>query len=203
MKKKITLIVTCVVLVAAIAVGGTLAWFSDKASEDNVVTMGNVKIQLNDEYVPEDHTKAVPNETIDKTVSVTNVGDNTAYVRVKVTPMWMMKDENDQMVQDTSLNDNLITVNFNTDENWVQSDDGYWYYQVALANNNAADADKTTTELFNTFTLSKDIDNKYADKTAYIKVEVEAVQEQYFNDELVIKDGKIVGWGDVTIQKAN
>lgn len=46
MKKKLTLVVTCIVLVAAMVIGGTLAYFTDTKSAENTFTAGNVKIEL-------------------------------------------------------------------------------------------------------------------------------------------------------------
>ena len=46
MKKKLTLVVTCVVLVAAMVIGGTLAYFTDTKSAENTFTVGNVDIKL-------------------------------------------------------------------------------------------------------------------------------------------------------------
>ena len=52
MKKKLTLVVTCIVLVAAMVIGGTLAYFTDTKSAENTFTVGDVKIKL-DEAVPD------------------------------------------------------------------------------------------------------------------------------------------------------
>ena len=46
MKKKLTLVVTCIVLVAAMVIGGTLAYFTDTDKATNTFTVGNVKIDL-------------------------------------------------------------------------------------------------------------------------------------------------------------
>lgn len=46
MKKKLTLVVTCIVLVAAMVIGGTLAYFTDSKDATNTFTVGNVKIDL-------------------------------------------------------------------------------------------------------------------------------------------------------------
>ena len=46
MKKKLTLVVTCVVLVAAMVIGGTLAYFTDTDKATNTFTVGNVKMDL-------------------------------------------------------------------------------------------------------------------------------------------------------------
>ena len=46
MKKKLTLVVTCIVLVAAMVIGGTLAYFTDTKDATNTFTVGNVSIDL-------------------------------------------------------------------------------------------------------------------------------------------------------------
>ena len=47
MKKKTILVAAiAVMLVAALVVGGTLAYFTDTKSADNTFTVGNVKIDL-------------------------------------------------------------------------------------------------------------------------------------------------------------
>lgn len=46
MKKKLTLVVTCIVLVAAMVIGGTLAYFTDTKDATNTFTVGNVQIKL-------------------------------------------------------------------------------------------------------------------------------------------------------------
>ena len=46
MKKKITAIFLCVVLVAIAVVGASLAYFTDTDNETNTFTVGSVKIDL-------------------------------------------------------------------------------------------------------------------------------------------------------------
>jgi alternate signal-mediated exported protein len=88
MKKKLTLIVTCVALVAAIAVGGTLAWFTDSKDVTNTVTFGNVKIDLTEPHYAGGSSggtvSAMPGEIIMKDPTVTNTGTNDAWIRVKI-----------------------------------------------------------------------------------------------------------------------
>ena len=103
MKKKLTLVVTCIVLVAAMVIGGTLAYFTDKTdSAKNTFTMGNVRIMLDEAVVTKDGDKwtasktertsdgndyksAYPGAVLPKDPTVHNTGNNDAYVRVKVT----------------------------------------------------------------------------------------------------------------------
>lgn len=107
MKKKTILVAAiAVMLVAALVVGGTLAYFTDKTDVvDNTFTMGNVKIALNEQERGENGLQAfTPNKAlypivgsaqgekdeygmptaknyVDKMVSVTNTGESDAYVR--------------------------------------------------------------------------------------------------------------------------
>lgn len=94
MKKKLTLVVTCVVLVAAMVIGGTLAYFTDTKDVTNTFTVGNVQIKL-DETDINDNTKRTatgndygsmyPGRTVTKDPIVHNIGANSAYIRAKVT----------------------------------------------------------------------------------------------------------------------
>ena len=101
MKKKI-LALTLVVAILAIAAMGTLAYFTDKDSNSNVVTLGNVDIVLDEAavtYDPETYTWTAGDERVDsntygnvypgavmpKDPTVHNEGSVDAYVRVKVT----------------------------------------------------------------------------------------------------------------------
>ena len=92
MKKKITVIALAVALLA-IAVGGTLAWFSDTDEATNVFTVGSIDIVQNEDFdettaqllpvVGTDPTDADDNY-IKKTVTVENEGRNSAYVQTFV-----------------------------------------------------------------------------------------------------------------------
>ena len=71
MKKKTILVAAiAVMLVAALVVGGTLAYFTDTKSATNTFTMGNVKIALNEQQRT-DNTKAY-DETTNKLVDFEN-----------------------------------------------------------------------------------------------------------------------------------
>lgn len=78
------------------AVGGTIAWLTDKDKAENVFSVGSVDIQLketnaiNDTFVATKNdgknyfNNVMPGDTITKTPVITNVGKNDAYVRVIV-----------------------------------------------------------------------------------------------------------------------
>lgn len=107
MKKsaKLTALVLSFVLLLT-AVGGTLAYLTAQDSQQNIFTVGNIAIRVdeksevtngktgNDKIVYEDRTKILetgtvyqnimPGNTIIKQPTVTNIGNNAAYVRVVV-----------------------------------------------------------------------------------------------------------------------
>lgn len=107
MKKKLTLVVTSVLLVAALVIGGTLAYFTDTDYADNTFTAGNVKIQLIEQQRSADKEKLEPFTNghvlmpivgsaqgekdkfgqpvaanyIDKIVTIKNTGASNAWIR--------------------------------------------------------------------------------------------------------------------------
>lgn len=91
MKKKTILVAAiAVMLVAALVVGGTLAYFTDTKSADNTFTVGDVKIALSEKM--HDGTAYVDKQTlipgsntenvVEKNVIVTNTGSQEAWVWV-------------------------------------------------------------------------------------------------------------------------
>ena len=83
MKKKMTLVITALTLVVVMAIGGTLAYFTDTDEATNVFVVGNVDIELEEPSWKEpDHI--VPGVTYDKDPYVLNVGVNDAWLRVDV-----------------------------------------------------------------------------------------------------------------------
>lgn len=96
MKKKTILVAAiAVMLVAALVVGGTLAYFTDTKTADNTFTMGNVAITLDEKNanpdaptgsgrVTENTYNVYPGKIVDKDPTVTNVGSNDAWIRAKI-----------------------------------------------------------------------------------------------------------------------
>lgn len=88
MKKKTILVAAiAVMLVAALVVGGTLAYFTDKSdAKVNTFTVGNVKINLTETawHDNDDHT-LVPNKFYDKNPTITvDAKSQDAYVFLKL-----------------------------------------------------------------------------------------------------------------------
>ncbi len=97
MKKKILSIALVVAMLAIAVIGGTLAYFQDTDAQTNVFTVGNIKIDLYEDFnsenlplipavgtVDEETGVTEMRNTIEKEVYVENTGDQDAYVRVHI-----------------------------------------------------------------------------------------------------------------------
>lgn len=187
-KRKIMLLAMALSVVAILAVGGTLAYFTDTDAADNVFTVGNVDIDLTEpnwDSVGEDEAPEVyPGEAIAKDPTITNDGANPCFVRIKITG-W------DSLIE-AGLSKELITyrtdyVDNELGENWVRQDaDGVciFYYNKVLT------VGTTTDALFDQIVLPFDLvngDTHFTDEQKddptynpeyHIKVYAEAVQAQ-------------------------
>ena len=76
--KKVIAIVLLVALVSAISIGATLAYLTDRDSEVNVFTIGDVTIDLKEEFVQ--NSTLIPGVKIEKKPTITNTGKNDAWV---------------------------------------------------------------------------------------------------------------------------
>ena len=81
-KRKILMLAMSICMVAILAVGGTLAYFTDTDDATNVFTMGVVEIDLIEDFVQE--SELFPGQDVNKDVYVKNTGSNSAYVRVHI-----------------------------------------------------------------------------------------------------------------------
>lgn len=94
-KKKVIMIAVACALIAAMGIGGTLAYLTDQTEATNSFTFGDVKVDTietewdltddNDNGVPDMAENEVPNQQTPKSVQAENVGINDAIVFVKLT----------------------------------------------------------------------------------------------------------------------
>ena len=162
MKKKFALMATSLVLVAALAVGGTLAWLTDQTDPiTNTFTVGKVEIDLTETMTD---FKMVPGNPIDKDPKVTvKAGSENSWVFVKV-------EESD------NLND---FIEYSVDTGWTALDgvDGVYYreYPVSdtdtgvysvLANNQVMVKNSVTTDMMNDL-IADDPNTADVDESTY------------------------------------
>lgn len=87
-KRKIAVWIGTVALVGAFSVGGAWAYFTDRQETENVLTMGSVKIKLEEPKYPGNDSQEVhnlyPGQRIPKDPQVTNTGENPAYIRQEI-----------------------------------------------------------------------------------------------------------------------
>lgn len=108
-KRRLMLLAVAACMVAILAVGGTLAYFTSEDKAENVFTMGNVQIDLKEDFVQ--NSELAPGLDINKDVWVENTGSKPAYVRVHIALPSVMDDG------DPSFNaaHNFLHFNFTAD----------------------------------------------------------------------------------------
>lgn len=110
------LLLASLVLLLALAVGGTVAWLNSSSGPvTNTMIPGNVPITINESF----------DGTAKSDVSVTNNGNIDAYIRVAIVANAVDKDGNIIAGKAPSY-----TVN---EEKWQKLKDGYYYYKGAVA----------------------------------------------------------------------
>lgn len=166
MKRKL-LILSLLVILAALTAAGTLAYYTDSARTHNVITSGNVDIDLL-EWADEAHTKpfknkqgVMPGAKVTKIVEVKNTGTGAAFLRLYV-------EKNVNGADGKPMNSDPVSLNFNNTD-WTYSD-GYYYYKRALK------PGETTEPLFTTVTFDPLMGNDYQNASAHVKVTAYAVQ---------------------------
>lgn len=177
MKKKVALTAAAVAMVGTLAVGGTLAWFTDTETATNVVTTGNVNISIEESTDGANYTKKengegitfddqyVPGDTVDKYVRIANVGANNAYVRVQVVFEGLASD-----IEEPKLN---------LGDDWTLNEDGWYYYNKELSTNTYTD------DLFATVDIPGTWDNAMVDTEFNIVLNAEAIQSDNTGDNAV------------------
>ena len=183
-----------------VSTGNAYASYTTIAESQNVVTVGHVRIQLNNvdqegteeaEKSKEEGTTAagsvLPGEIIDKKVSITNVGTYSAYVRIYLEKYW----EDSKGERSDHLDVNKIIVQ-PASADWIYNDlDGYYYYQKKLP------PKEETSLLIDGFQVAEDIDTTiYAGYVGNMEVHGEAVQYDNFENSLIRNEkNEVIGWG--------
>ena len=192
MKKKV-FAASVFLLCLAIMAGTTMAYFTASDTAHNVITSGNVDIQLVEkqdrngtlvDYPDGPITGILPGESVSKIVTVRNTGTGDAWVRVRVEKTVEL--DRKFAPEGTAADPELMVLDFN-DEDWTQI--GQWhYYRKPLT------FGKSTEPLFRKVTFAPEMDNPYQACTANVIVHAQAVQSK--NNPLPAGGdfSKIPGW---------
>jgi predicted ribosomally synthesized peptide with SipW-like signal peptide len=188
MKKKALITTTAAVaLVAVVGIGSTLAYFTDKADTQNVVTFGHVDISIDEpnfdtEDGEEDNaiSNVVPGQVIvkDPTITVDETSE-TAYLRAKID----IADEKGKLTDDQKA---ALEAKIHFASHWYKSADGYYYFSRKVEPGSIVN-------LFDKVTIPETWGNEVADLTFTIDIHAEAIQADSFKPA---KDnnGHINGW---------
>ncbi len=76
--KKTLAVLLAVALIATVAIGGTLAYLTDRDAEVNIFTVGNVEIEVEENF--NQGEELMPGVSVTKEVSIKNTGDNDAWI---------------------------------------------------------------------------------------------------------------------------
>lgn len=166
------LALSVVLILAALSVYGTLAYFTAQGTARNVITAGDVKIALEERMLTPDGEKTVPFEDqlgvmpgtdVSKIVTVKNTGGQPAWVRVSL-------DKAIELAQGVEgpVDLSLVTCDLNT-EKWTEKD-GYYYYNAAL------EPGQTTEPLFTAVYFAETMSNMYQESRAILQVNAYATQ---------------------------
>lgn len=217
MKRKIWVLITSITLISLIAVGGTLAWLTNKAEITNVITMGNVNIKLeepiyssssmsvlsNGSYVKKD--LIFPGDSFVKDPTITNIGNNPCYIRAKVDLVMDVK--GDPIPSNTVYkeDDTPLVIHpedfFQPNDGWVKGDGGYYYYNEAVP----ATGTGSVVELFKTAKDGKTIHvpsawgNEISNVSFHLNISAEAIQSENFTPQ-TDENKQIIGWNGVTVE---
>lgn len=132
MKKKLFVLACAAILVITAIAGASLAYLQDTDAEDNVFTVGNVEIDLYENF--KDESKLLPgvydaenkvwNNAVTKEVFVTNTGSEAAYVRVHIAIPTILDDG------DPSFNASKNVLHFNMAKETYA--DGLWSWNKTV-----------------------------------------------------------------------
>lgn len=184
MKRKLFVLVLFIACLS-VAAYSTIAYFTAEDTATNVITAGNIRIELeetavseNGELVPfEDLNGVMPGADVSKIVQVKNTGSQPAYVRIQMEKVITLAEG-----ASGEADVNLLSCDLN-EEDWAQKD-GYYYYKEPLA------PGEKTEPLFTKVTFSKEMDNLY--QNSKTRINIVAFATQVANNGATVWDAS--GW---------
>ena len=158
----IAIVALSILLVASIAIGVTLAFFTSTATVTGTITLGDpVTISITQGGAsatsltfPGD---ALPGTVYDQAIGISAPADITeALVRAKLTI--------------TNADGATTNVEADTTDSWVEGTDDYYYYNGSITSN-------ASVEFITSITVPTSLTNEDANKTFTINVVVETIQQ--------------------------
>lgn len=206
-------LVALIVAVAMVSVGVTLALYSSEKAETNVLTIGDVDIELEEEFT-ENQVLSPGTASVTKVVTVTNTGNLPCYARILVRREWRNGgthvDNTGPDNEGKGIHVDMIKPNYpslGAGKDWYKGDDvtlNDGTYECYYYKNVLGVGDKTS-PLMSSFDFVKTVNGitfdteKYGGYTGVITVYAQAIQSSYLADnDLIWSDASktnIKGWG--------
>lgn len=177
MKKQRIFLAAVLVCCLALAGGGTLAFFTARETAYNVITTGELAMDLVETHDgapwPEEGVSGVmPGDTIEKIVTVQNVGGVDFYARIKVSGTVELENGETETLDPAHVE--FVDLN---DTEWTKQGE-YYYYHRALAPRGADGVIDETEPLFTAVKLKEGLGNAYQNAKLTVLVDAQAVQSR-------------------------
>ena len=145
-KKVKKLIILAIAILTIVGLGGLFAYLTDTDQKTNVFTIGSIKIELVEpNWNPSNGQNILPGQPINKNPKINNIGNNPAYVYIKVV----------NPIVTLSTGEGPL-FNYTTNSGWTQLDqvDQCGYRATTYYYNTAINPSSSTTTLFDTVTIN-------------------------------------------------
>lgn len=120
-KKKVSMLLVSLVLIAAIAVGSTVAFIATSTKPiTNIFNPANVTVEI-DENI---------DNGVKSNVKVKNTGNTDAFIRAKIVVTWKDADGNVSATKPVEGTDYTMTLN---ETDWFRGSDGFYYCKTSVA----------------------------------------------------------------------
>ena len=120
-KKKVSLLLVSLVLIAAIAVGSTVAFIATSTEPiTNIFNPANVTIDIDEKI----------ENGVKTDVKVKNTGSTDAFIRAKIVVTWKDADGNVSATKPVEGTDYTMTLN---ETDWFRGSDGFYYCKTSVA----------------------------------------------------------------------
>ena len=168
-KRLLIIAVVILCLCALMAAGSTIAYYTYEEHETNVITTGDVDIELQ-EWADKEKTVPFPKEGIPgvfpsnevtKIVEVVNAGGQDAWLRCRIEVKVTLAD---------GTEGDPTPVTYHVEDGWTKKADGYIYCDQPLG------AGETSAPVITAVCFDKNMGNEYMNCTANVIVTAQAVQ---------------------------
>ena len=185
MKKKIFVCAFIAICLSFVAYG-TTAYFTYEDKATNVITMGNVKIELQELTIPDsggdpipfkDPMDVLPGTDVSKIVQVKNIGVQPAWIRISVLKSILLAED---VLDNADVS--LVSYDLNS-QYWIEKE-GFYYYKEPV------NPGKVTEPLFTEVSFSTAMGNMYQESKAILQIAAQATQVIHNGDNVI----EAAGW---------